>query len=56
VYFSPLEWLALAAAIGISIWCMAKPLGGPKYGLVLFGGILTVGGVAGSSRVDRADL
>src|SRR5690242_14093935 len=66
VYFSPLEWLALAAAVGISIWCMAKPLGGPKYelrepshllgafvsrtswGLVLFGGILTVGGIAGS--------
>jgi hypothetical protein len=66
VYFSPLEWLALVAAIGISIWCMAKPLGVPKYelrepshllgafisrtswGLVLFGGILTVGGVAGS--------
>ena len=66
VYFSPLEWLALIAAIGISIWCMAKPLGGPKYelrepthllgafvsrtswGLVLFGAILTVGGVAGS--------
>ena len=33
MYFSPLEWLALAAAIGISIWCMAKPLGGPKYEL-----------------------
>jgi hypothetical protein len=66
VYFSPLEWLALIAAIGISIWCMAKPLGGPKYelrepthllgafisrtswGLVLFGAILTVGGVAGA--------
>jgi hypothetical protein len=30
VYFSPLEWLALAAAIGISIWCLAKPLGAPK--------------------------
>jgi hypothetical protein len=30
-----LEWLALIAAIGISIsiWCMAKPLGGPKYEL-----------------------
>jgi hypothetical protein len=24
VYFSPLKWLALIAAIGISIWCMAK--------------------------------
>jgi hypothetical protein len=66
VYFSPLEWLALIAAIGISIWCMAKPLGGPKYelresthllgafvsrtnwGLALFGGILTIGGVAGA--------
>jgi uncharacterized integral membrane protein len=33
VYFSPLEWLALIPAIGISIWCMAKPLGGPKYEL-----------------------
>jgi hypothetical protein len=66
VYFSAREWLALFAAIGISIWCMAKPLGGPKYelrepthllgafvsrtswGLVLFGAILTLGGVAGS--------
>ncbi|MFG1932772.1 hypothetical protein ACGFK1_19330 [Mycobacterium sp. NPDC048908] len=64
--FSPLEWLALLAAIGISVWCMAKPLGGPKYelrdpshllggfvsrtswGLVLFGAIVTLGGVAGS--------
>jgi len=62
----PLEWLALITAIGISIWCMAKPLGGPKYelrepthllgafvsrtswGLALFGGILTTGGVAGA--------
>jgi hypothetical protein len=33
VYFSGKEWLALIAAIGISIWCMAKPLGGPKYEL-----------------------
>jgi hypothetical protein len=33
VYFSPLEWVALIAALGISIWCMAKPLGGPKYEL-----------------------
>lgn len=66
VYFSPLEWLALIAAIGVSIWCLAKPLGGPKvelsepahllgafvsrtsWGLVLFGAILTVGGVAGA--------
>jgi hypothetical protein len=66
VYFSGREWVALIAAIGISIWCMAKPLGGPKYelrepthllgafvsrtswGLVLFGAILTVGGVAGT--------
>jgi hypothetical protein len=66
VYFSAPEWLALAAAIGISIWCLAKPLGGPKYelrepshllgafvsrtswGLVLFGALLTLGGVAGS--------
>ena len=66
VYFSGREWVALIAAVGISIWCMAKPLGGPKYelrepthllgafvsrtswGLVLFGAILTLGGVAGS--------
>lgn len=27
--FGPLELLALAAAIGISVWCLAKPLGGP---------------------------
>jgi hypothetical protein len=33
VYFSGKEWLALIAAIGISIWCMAKPLGGPRYEL-----------------------
>ena len=33
VYFGPLEWLALIAAIAISIWCMAKPLGGPKVEL-----------------------
>jgi len=33
VCFSGREWLALIAAIGISIWCMAKPLGGPKYEL-----------------------
>jgi hypothetical protein len=66
VYFSAPEWLALAAAIGVSIWCLAKPLGGPKYelrepshllgafvsrtswGLVLFGALLTLGGVTGS--------
>lgn len=30
VYFSPLEWLTLVAAIGISVWCMASPLGGPE--------------------------
>lgn len=64
VYFSPLEWLTLITAIAISIWCMARPLGGPKleiteprhlfgafasrtsWGLVLFGTVLTVGGVA----------
>jgi hypothetical protein len=69
VYFSPLEWLALIAAIGISIWCMARPLGGPKYelrepthllgafvsrtswALTLFGGILTLGGFAGSMAI-----
>ncbi len=33
VYFSPLEWVALIAAITISVWCMAKPLGGPKIEL-----------------------
>lgn len=67
--FSGLEWLALAAAIGISIWCMAKPLGPPKYeltepvhvrgefssqtswGLVIFGAILTVGGVAATGPI-----
>jgi hypothetical protein len=69
VSFSPLEWVALIAAIGISIWCMARPLGGPKYelreprhllgaftsrtswGLVLFGAILAVGGVAASMAI-----
>ena len=30
VYFSGREWIALIAAIGISIWRMAKPLGGPN--------------------------
>src|SRR6185312_4279897 len=25
-----LDFLTLAVAIGVSIWCMAKPLGGPK--------------------------
>jgi hypothetical protein len=66
VTFSGIEWLALAAAVGISIWCMAKPLGGPKveltkpahllgtfvsrtsWGLLLFGAVLTIGGVAGA--------
>ncbi|WP_319452303.1 MULTISPECIES: hypothetical protein [unclassified Mycobacterium] len=66
VYFSGLEWLALAAAIGFSIWCMARPLGGPKveltkpahllgtfvsrtsWGLLLFGTVLTIGGVGGA--------
>ena len=33
VYFGPLEWIALIAAIAISIWCMAKPMGGPKVEL-----------------------
>jgi hypothetical protein len=69
VYFSPLEWLALAAAIGISIWCMAKPLGGPKmkmtkpthllgafvsrtsWALVLFGAILTIGGIGATGAI-----
>lgn len=66
VYFSGKEWLALIAAIGISIWFMTKPLGGAKYelrepthllgafvsrtswGLVLFGAVLTLGGIAGA--------
>jgi hypothetical protein len=34
VYFSSLEWLALAAAVGVSIWCLAKPLGGPLFEFV----------------------
>jgi hypothetical protein len=33
VYFSPLEWVMLIGAIGVSIWCLAKPLGGPKVKL-----------------------
>lgn len=33
VSFGPLEFLALFAAIGTSVWCMAKPLGGPKVEL-----------------------
>jgi hypothetical protein len=33
VYFGGAEWMALIAAIAISIWCMAKPLGGPKVEL-----------------------
>ena len=33
VRFSGLEWIALLAAIAFSIWCMAKPLGGPKVEL-----------------------
>jgi hypothetical protein len=33
VSFSGLEFLALAVAIGISIFCVAKPLGGPKVDL-----------------------
>ncbi len=66
VTFSGLEWIALVAAVGISIWCMARPLGGPKvemttpgdvrgtfssatsWGLLLFGTVLTIGGVAGA--------
>ncbi|EUA11348.1 hypothetical protein I546_2815 [Mycobacterium kansasii 732] len=28
-FFGPLELVALATAIGISVWCLAKPLGGP---------------------------
>lgn len=33
VGFGALEFAALAAAVGFSIWCMAKPLGGPKVAL-----------------------
>ena len=33
VSFGPLEFVALFAAIAISVWCMAKPLGGPKVEL-----------------------
>ena len=33
VRFSGLEWIALLAAIAFSIWCMARPLGGPKVEL-----------------------
>ena len=33
VSFSGTEFLALAAAIGISILCVARPLGGPKVEL-----------------------
>lgn len=28
--FGALEFLTLAIAIGVSVWCMARPLGGPK--------------------------
>lgn len=67
--FGALEFLALAVAVGVSIWCMAKPLGGPKvtlthpghlrgefesrtsWGLVLFGVVLTVGGVAAGGAI-----
>lgn len=33
VAFSGLEFLALAVAIGVTIFCVAKPLGGPKVDL-----------------------
>ena len=33
VSFGPLEFVALFAAIAISVWCMAKPMGGPKVDL-----------------------
>ena len=33
VAFSALEWVALIAAVAFSIWCMARPLGGPKVEL-----------------------
>ncbi len=33
VSFGASEWVALIAAIAVSIWCMAKPLGGPKVEL-----------------------
>jgi hypothetical protein len=31
--FGPVELLALAAAIGVSVWCLARPLGRPKVRL-----------------------
>ncbi|OBJ83430.1 hypothetical protein A9W97_22490 [Mycobacterium gordonae] len=61
--FGAPEFLSLAVAVGVSIWCLARPLGGPKveiddpaqvsgtfvsrtsWGLVLFGALLTIGGV-----------
>jgi hypothetical protein len=33
VQFSGSEWIALIAAVAFSIWCLAKPLGGPKIEL-----------------------
>lgn len=30
VGFSGVEWAALVAALAFSVWCMARPLGGPK--------------------------
>ena len=55
-----MEWLALIAAVGISIWCMAKPLGGPKYELRdpshLLGAFVSRtswGGVAGRATVGE---
>jgi hypothetical protein len=33
VYFSGWEFVALVAAIAVSVWCLAKPLGGPKFEL-----------------------
>jgi hypothetical protein len=49
LYFSAPEWLALAAAIGVSIWCLLGVfVSRTSWGLVLFGALLTLGGVAGS--------
>jgi hypothetical protein len=33
VSFGPVEFMALFAAIAVSVWCMAKPMGGPKVEL-----------------------
>ncbi len=67
--FGGREFLALAVAVAVSAWCLAKPLGGPKvvltdprqvrgtfvsrtnWGLLLFGAILTIGGVGAAGAI-----